>query len=134
MMGKTDVGLGKPVTLDLRVEFYQELGAALGPGTAAAGVLEKEVNAKIGILNEGVVGDGETADPRKDKVLEGLDADSSRTGVDKKDVGGLESGLAVGCPEAELAVVFPLLLRGPMEDGGCLREDVGHGGLCGLAG
>lgn len=72
-------------------------------------------------------GEGELAQlTGQNKVLEGLDADGAGAGVDEEDVCRLEGGLAGGGPQAELTVVLPLLLRGPVEDGRRLGEDLGH--------
>lgn len=66
---------------------------------------------------------------RENEVLERLDAHSAAARVDKQDVGGLEGGLAGGCPEPQLAIVLFLLVRWPVEDGRRLGHDLGHAAL-----
>lgn len=59
---QTHLGLGVPVALDLGVELDEKLGAALSPGLSQTRLIQKEIDAEVGIFNDGLVGDGEAAD------------------------------------------------------------------------
>ncbi len=63
---------------------------------------------------------------RKHEIFQCLDAYSAASRVDEKDVGGFEGGLARRSPEPQLAVIFPLLIRGAVKGGWRLVRDVRH--------
>ncbi len=53
---------------------------------------------------------------RQYEVLESLDSDSTGPGIQKQDVGRLESCLATRGPQPELTVILAFLLRRAMQD------------------
>lgn len=58
----TCLGLGVPVSLDLGVEFDEEVGTCLGPQLAERGLVKEEVDAEILMADRGLVGNCKTTD------------------------------------------------------------------------
>ncbi len=115
-----------PIALNLRVELQKQLHATLSPRLTDRALVQEEVDAKIGLLDDGLVEDGELADAWtvlahargqlaqlltwKDEILESLHPHRSTTRVQQEEVCRLESFLATGSPETQLPIIPSLLL------------------------
>ena len=56
------VGLGIPVSLDFGVQLKQQFSAPLRTGPAQTILGHEEVDAQIGLANDGIIDNGKTAD------------------------------------------------------------------------
>jgi len=96
-------GLGKETNLlnkasiDILVEFLEQLSGDTSPGQPNGGSLQEEVAAGISPVSDLAVNDGEGAKARQHKVLEDLSAHSA--GIDETHLGGLERRLTMLTPQ-----------------------------------
>lgn len=120
--------LSDVVALDIRVQFLQQLASVFRAEASEMLLFKEKVGAQIGLGDDGGVLNGKLSDScsvsarvgcysceeertRENEILQRLNANNARTGVDEENMRILQSLLATGGPEAKLSVVL-LLFRG----------------------